>query len=75
MTNQLIELVSDIINIPANDLTMDSGPANQPAWDSLAHVTIVSAVEETYGINLTMPEILGIKTIHDLENAIDLHRK
>lgn len=75
MNEQLIELVAGVINVAASELTPDSGPANQPAWDSLAHVTIVAAVEQAFGIGLTMPEILAIKNLQDLENAIKLHGK
>ncbi len=75
MNTQLVEIVSGIINIPTSDLNMESGPLNQSAWDSLAHVTIVAAVEETYNISLSMPEILSIKSISDLDKAINAHRK
>ena len=67
---QLIELISSVIDLPPKELDMDSGPANQTSWDSLAHVTIVAAVEETYGLKLTLREILEIKTIRDLDRII-----
>lgn len=75
INTQLVELISVVINIPTSDLDMDSGPAIHSSWDSLAHVTIITAVEETYGISLTMPEILSIKTVRDLENFINRHNR
>lgn len=74
MNKDLIELIAGIINVPASGLTMDSGPATHQAWDSLAHVSIVAAVEQTYGVNFTMAEILSIKTIEELSSMLARHR-
>ncbi len=71
--SNLIELVANVLNVPANTLDAQSGPANQTHWDSLAHVTIVAAIEGSYGISLTMPEILAIKNIGDLVAALERH--
>ena len=67
----LTELVAGVLNVPASSLDAQSGPANQPAWDSLAHVTIVAAVESSYGISLTMAEIIAIKNIGDLAAVLE----
>lgn len=71
--NNLIELVASVLNVQASSLDSESGPSNQSVWDSLAHITIVSAVEATYDIRLTMPEILAIKSIGDLADMIKKH--
>lgn len=71
--SKLIELVASVLNVPASNLDQESGPANQDSWDSLAHVTIVAAVEGTFGINLTMSEILAIKTVGDLADVLNRH--
>ena len=68
---QLLELIANIINVPASKLTLESGPANIPAWDSLAHIGIMAAVEQTYDLQLTMPEMLAIKTVADLRHALE----
>jgi len=68
---QLLELIANIINVPASKLTLESGPANIPAWDSLAHIGIMAAVEQTYDLQLTMPEMLAIKTVADLRRALE----
>lgn len=70
---QLNELVASVINVPAAELTPQSGAENLPAWDSLAHIGIIAAVEETYHVQLTMPEILAIKTVSDLHNTLEKH--
>lgn len=70
---QLNALIASVINVPATELSLQSGPENLPAWDSLAHVGIIAAVEQTYQLQLTMPEILAIKTIASLRNTLEKH--
>ena len=68
---QLNELIGSVINVPSSTLSPQSGPENLPEWDSLAHIGIVAAVEQTYQVQLTMPEILAIKTIADFRNILE----
>ena len=67
---QLNELIASVINISPAELNLQSGPGNISEWDSLAHVGVVAAVEQTYQVELTMPEILSIKTIADIRNLL-----
>jgi acyl carrier protein len=69
----LIDLVASVIDVPASELNAQSGPGAVPAWDSLAHVTIVAAVEQTYGVKLSMPEILAIRSIDGLRQLLEKH--
>ena len=71
MKHDLIEIVATVLNVPEGELTPESGPANLGKWDSLAHVTIVAAVEKKFSIRLTMFEMLSIKSLSDLQKAIE----
>lgn len=68
---QLNELIASITNVPAASLTPQSGPENLAEWDSLAHISIIAAVEQTFQVQFTMPEILSIKTIADLRKILE----
>jgi acyl carrier protein len=39
----------------------------------LAHISIISAVEEAYNLQFMMPEMLSIKTIADLYKLMENH--
>ena len=75
MINEIIEKVSQVIQVPLSELDERSGPSNHPRWDSLAHVAIISAIEETYGINFSMNEILSVKSIKDLNELVKRYKK
>jgi len=70
---QLNELVASIINLPADSLTPESGPESHAEWDSLAHIGIIAAVEQTYNVQFAMPEILGIKNMVDIRATLAKH--
>jgi acyl carrier protein len=42
-----------------------------PGWDSLSHVRIILAIEAEYGIRFTTVEVLRMKSVGDLQDAID----
>jgi acyl carrier protein len=70
---QLNKLVASVINVPAEELTSSSGPENLSTWDSLAHIGIIAAIEQTYRVQFSMPEMLAIKSIGDLRNLLRKH--
>tara|TARA_Y100000589_G_C27197603_1_gene647686 strand:+ start:1077 stop:1295 length:219 start_codon:yes stop_codon:yes gene_type:complete len=70
MIDELIELISEIIDTPKNQINENSGPESLPEWDSLAHLCIVAALEEKYNIKLEMNQIASIKNIKDIENLV-----
>lgn len=50
-------LLADVLGIAEGRVTEDGGRDLLPEWTSLAHVQIINAVEEAYGVTLTSREI------------------
>lgn len=40
-------------------------------WDSLAHMSLVSSVEEAFGIEFSLGEINGFKNVGEMMDAIE----
>ena len=70
MIDELKELISEILDLPKNQISRNSGPASLPQWDSLAHFCIVAAVEDKFKIKLEMNEIINISNLEDIEKII-----
>jgi len=45
--------------VPDSDVTT-VGQLNTPAWDSLAHVSLVAAVESEFGISIDIADSLAL---------------
>lgn len=39
-------------------------------WDSLSHITLMSAVEEEFGLRFTMGEVSGMKNVGEMADII-----
>jgi acyl carrier protein len=71
MNEQLRSIVADTLGIDPAAVTPQTSREDEPAWDSLNHLRLVSAVEEAFGVKLTMAEIQQIATAGELEARID----
>ncbi len=63
MTDRLIELFAEELDVAANELDDASSPETVLTWDSLAAMHLVAAIEETFGINLSTVEIMKMNSI------------
>lgn len=70
MTEDLRTLVADILGVDANLVVAASGPQTTASWDSLAHLSIITAVEERFGVRFSMTEIRNIDTFGSLAKAL-----
>lgn len=53
-------------------LTPELTPAALPAWDSVAMVQLVLALEQEFGIRLTTDEVASIKSAGDMLRVVSL---
>jgi len=74
MNPDITTLVASALDISPDTLSPDSGPANVPEWDSLAHVTVITAAEKAYGVELTVKEMLSVQSIAKLRQVVEAKR-
>ena len=55
------------------DVTPATSRKDVPKWDSLQHVALVAAIEEQFGITLSMDEMVEIRSVKDICNILDRH--
>lgn len=72
--NEILKRVEDIFReeLEQEDLVLnDETTADDvDGWDSLSHVQLVAAMEETFGIEFKSREILSWENISDLVDCI-----
>lgn len=61
--DKLLQTFATVLKVGASSLNDESSPENTPSWDSMNAVRLVSAIEETFGVELTTTEILRMRTI------------
>ncbi len=70
MNPRLAELIAEILDIPVKSVTPELARDEHPSWDSLNHLRLVTAVEETFGVQLSMDEIEGVTTAAQLDALV-----
>lgn len=50
-------IVADILDLDSSAISLDLSRQTAETWDSLSHLRLITAVEEEFGISLTMEEI------------------
>ncbi len=63
MTDKLIDLFADVLEVEASSLNDESSPETIESWDSLAAMHLVAAIEETFDTQLKTKEIMKMSSV------------
>ena len=63
MTDPLVQLFADVLEVNPAELNDESSPDDVKEWDSLAAMKLVAAIEEKFRVRLSTKEILKMSTI------------
>jgi acyl carrier protein len=63
---QVLQTASDIFGVPVAKLSAASSPASVDGWDSVQHLNLVLALEESAGVSIDPEDIEQMKTLGDI---------
>jgi acyl carrier protein len=67
----LLEFVSETFAVDKSILKLETAPGDFPEWDSLGHLSLLTALEEKFNISFDMDETMSIQSIGDLKNTLN----
>jgi acyl carrier protein len=74
MSEPISERLRDVIcaelGLESYPLNMDTLATQVPGWDSLAHVRVLVAVEEAFGIRIKSMEAIRLRNVGDLQQLV-----
>jgi acyl carrier protein len=71
--SRLQPIFHDVLDDPKLVITRDSSALNVEGWDSLAHINLITAIEQEFHIRFALGELNDLKNVGEM---IDLmHRK
>jgi len=73
MDTTLSDIFAEILKLEIDDVTDDLSIDTVDTWDSLAHLTIVTAIEQEFGIQFSMVEIQSSATVGDFRRTLADH--
>ena len=72
MKTEIINLLAELLNVPADTITEDTKASDIESWDSLNHVLIIGALEERLGIVIPLDDAAEITSVKELLEAAAL---
>ena len=69
----LKELLAKVLNVEANSITDESSPETINSWDSFNGLMLVSELESNFNVKFTMDEVLAVKKVSDIKDALRRH--
>ena len=70
ITIKIKSLISETLTIDESLLTDDIGPGDLTEWDSLAHQSVISRIEEEFSIAFTADEMLDMESLFDIVETL-----
>lgn len=64
------DVISRTLGIPEQDLHEGLGYGGVPQWDSLNHVRLMLALEETFDVVIGEDEMVALTTVHAIREFV-----
>ena len=62
-TDRVIETFSRVLGLQAERITDDLRYATIPEWDSIAHMSVIAALEDAFGIMIDMDDVIDMSSV------------
>ena len=73
--NEIFERLNDVFRDVFDDdtitVTDSTTAADIDGWDSLMHITLISAVEDEFDIKFDMKSVVAMKNVGDMADIIE----
>jgi len=71
---QVIQVVAETLNVSPSTLTQESNAENTNGWDSLAHVNLMIALEQTFDITMDVEDFAKLNSVRTITEFIEKTR-
>lgn len=71
ISEQLKKIILEALRLEDFNLQDETTASMVPGWDSLSHIKIITAIEESYSIRFKTLEIIRLKNVGQLQRVID----
>jgi acyl carrier protein len=67
---ELLAVFAGALRVDVGRLSLDTRRDELPEWDSLGHVVALLAVEARWGVQLSLAQLEGVRSIGDVKAAV-----
>ena len=66
VVDTVLTIASDVLGVPASQVTLDASPQSVANWDSVQHLNLVLAVEQAFDLTFEPEELDRMKSLRDV---------
>lgn len=66
----LNKIFRDVFDDDAIEVKEETSATDIEDWDSLTHITLISAVEDEFDVKFSMKDVIGMKNVGEMVNII-----
>lgn len=70
MEDKIIELIARVLNVPKDDVTLETEIGELDEWDSLRNVQIIAQLEKEFEVKITPDMIMDLEDVSDIISLI-----
>ena len=67
--NDFLKIFADTLDV-ADEVTLNTNRADIDEWDSMGQISIMSMLEEKFGVTLEMEELVNLERVQDVVNIL-----
>jgi len=68
---QIESIFQDVLDNPRLGLTRESNTSNVKGWDSLAHMNLILAIEQQFGVSFSLRELGELKDVGGMVDLVE----
>jgi len=72
---EIYSLIANILNIPIDKISLNTGIDNQSDWDSLNHILIMNELEKVFEISLSPNDVINMINVESILNNLKKYIK
>lgn len=71
--DQVVAVFARVLGIAADSVNDDLRYNTIPQWDSIAHMSVVAALEEAFGVMIDMDEVIDMSSVGKAREILRKH--
>ncbi len=64
------KIIADVCGVDVSIVNESSSVGDFPSWDSMAHLTILSTIEEELNVDFEPEEMMDFESVSDIVKAV-----
>jgi acyl carrier protein len=69
--SNLQPIFRDVLDDPNLQITRESSAQNVPGWDSLAHINLISCIEQEFGVRFALGELADLQNVGEMIDLME----